>query len=554
MTTTFADLGIPEGLSSLLEENGFTTPFEVQTATIPDALAGRDIAARAPTGSGKTLAFGLPLLIRVQDARPRRPRGLVLAPTRELADQIKRELDPIARAGGRRIIAVYGGVGYEPQKRALRRGVDVLVACPGRLADLIGQGELDLDEVEVVVIDEADRMSDMGFLPEVKRLLDRMPNDRQTLLFSATLDGDVGVLTRNYQNDPSRHEVGDAQPNVEDMQHLFWRLDTDRRVEVASDLIQAAGQTIVFCRTRRGADRVAKQLERTGATAAAIHGSRTQNQRNRALKSFADGKVEALVATDVAARGIHVDGVACVLHFDPPIDDKTYLHRSGRTARAGAQGVVVSFIANDQLRDANRMVRNLRLQSDLNTPAPSSLQTAKERLEAEPGTSFADERLALADAEAASRRRRPGGQNGNRSGGPRPGGGNNQRRRPQRPSGSVGGGNRRTFEGNNRRSFEGDSRDERPRSGGSRDERPSSGGYANANGNRSRSDRPRNDRSGGGPSRRDNSRNGSSRGDAPRSVDKRGGTPRGSASGNRNANRSSDARVAATSGRGRSRD
>ncbi len=348
MTTTFANLGIPEGLAEYLEELGFTTPFEVQTATIPDALAGRDIAARAPTGSGKTLAFGLPLLMHVEDARPRHPRGLVLAPTRELAEQIRRELDPIARAGGRSVAAVYGGVGYEPQRWALARGVDVLVACPGRLADLVSRGDVQLGEVEVVVIDEADRMSDIGFLPEVKRLLDRTPDDRQTLLFSATLDGEVGELTRRYQRDPALHEIGEAEPDIEDMRHLFWRLEHGDRVDVASDLIQAAGPTIVFCRTRRGADRVAKQLVRTGATAAAIHGSRSQSQRARALKSFADGKVEALVATDVAARGIHVQGVACVLHFDPPIDHKTYVHRSGRTARAGAQGVVVSFVARDQ--------------------------------------------------------------------------------------------------------------------------------------------------------------------------------------------------------------
>ncbi|MDA1061861.1 MAG: DEAD/DEAH box helicase, partial [Chloroflexi bacterium] len=352
MTPTFASLGIPEGLAELLTELGYIAPFEVQTATLPDALAGRDISARAPTGSGKTLAFGLPLLMHVEGARPRRPRGLVLAPTRELADQIQRELAPIAKAGGRSVIAVYGGVGYEPQKRALARGVDVLVACPGRLADLISQGDVDLDEIQVVVVDEADRMSDMGFLPEVKRLLNRTPNNRQTLLYSATLDGDVGVLVREYQHDPVVHEVGSAEPNIEDMRHIFWRLETGSRVEVAANLIQAAGSTIVFCRTRRGADRVTAQLQRAGATAAAIHGSRSQSQRNRALKSFAAGEVEALVATDVAARGIHVDGVACVLHFDPPVDSKTYVHRSGRTARAGAQGIVVSFVDDDQLRDA----------------------------------------------------------------------------------------------------------------------------------------------------------------------------------------------------------
>ena len=353
MTTTFTALGIPEDLAEFLTELGYVTPFDVQAATLPDALAGRDISARAPTGSGKTLAFGLPLLMRAEGARPRRPLGLALAPTRELADQIQRELDPIARAGGRSVIAAYGGVGYEPQRRALARGVDVLVACPGRLADLISQGDVDLDEVRVAVIDEADRMADMGFLPEVRRLLDRTPSDRQTMLYSATLDGDVAVLTRDYQRDPALHEVGAAGPDLEDMRHLFWRLDASNRIEVASNLIQAAGSTIVFCRTRRGADRVTKQLKRAGATAA-IHGSRSQSQRTRALKSFADGDVEALVATDVAARGIHVDDVACVLHFDPPVDARTYVHRSGRTARAGAQGVVVSFVDDAQLRDATK--------------------------------------------------------------------------------------------------------------------------------------------------------------------------------------------------------
>ena len=449
MTTSFASLGVPEGLTSLLDELGFTTPFEIQTATIPDAIAGRDISARAPTGSGKTLAFGLPLLMRVKDAKPRHPRGLVLAPTRELADQIQRELDPIARAGGRSIVAIYGGVGYEPQKRALRKGVDVLVACPGRLADLIGQRDIDLDEVEVVVIDEADRMSDMGFLPEVKRLLDRMPKDRQTLLFSATLEGDIGVLTHQYQRDPVRHEVGDMEPNIDSMRHLFWRLDSTARVKVASQLIQAAGSTIVFCRTRRGADRVAKQLEREGATSAAIHGSRSQNQRNRALKSFADGKVEALVATDVAARGIHIDGVACVLHFDPPIDDKTYVHRSGRTARAGAKGFVVSFIDSGQLREAKKLVQRLRLRVDLNTPAPDSMKGALERLEADAETSFADENLARVEPSGRSRRGgfRPNGNGNGRhgGGGDRDGNESNgrsgQRRRGNnsRPRGAVAG-------------------------------------------------------------------------------------------------------------------
>ena len=440
MTTTFAALGIPEDLAEFLAELGYVTPFDVQAATLPDALAGRDISARAPTGSGKTLAFGLPLLMRAEGAQPRRPLGLVLAPTRELADQIQSELDPIARAGGRSVIAAYGGVGYEPQKRALARGVDVLVACPGRLADLISQGDVDLDEVRVAVIDEADRMADMGFLPEVRRLLDRTPSDRQTMLYSATLDGDVAVLTRHYQRDPAIHEVGEPGPDLEDMRHLFWRLDASNRIEVASNLIQAAGSTIVFCRTRRGADRVTKQLKRAGATAAAIHGSRSQSQRTRALKSFADGDVEALVATDVAARGIHVDDVACVLHFDPPVDARTYVHRSGRTARAGAQGVVVSFVDDAQLRDAGDLVRRLRLRADLATPAPVTLQGATERLRADPATSFSDAALAVADAVAEPPRRRRDTRNGAHA----PAAPQRRRRRrnhrSRRPVASAGGG------------------------------------------------------------------------------------------------------------------
>ena len=476
MTNAFASLGIPEGLAELLGELGFVTPFEVQTATIPDMLAGRDISARAPTGSGKTLAFGLPLLIHVEGAKPRRPRGLVLAPTRELADQIQRELAPIARAGGRSVIAVYGGVGYEPQKRALARGVDVLVACPGRLADLISQGDVDLDEVEVVVIDEADRMSDMGFLPEVKHLLNRTPDDRQTLLFSATLDGDVAVLARNYQRDPIRHEIGDPEPNVEDMRHLFWRLESSGRVEVASNLIQAAGPTIVFCRTRRGADRVARQLEGAGASAAAIHGSRSQSQRNRALQSFADGKVEALVATDVAARGIHVEGVACVLHFDPPIDHKTYVHRSGRTARAGAQGVVVSFVDGDQLREADALVRDLQLRANLSTPAPASLQAAIERLSADPDTSFADVALALADAEDLRRRSPHAGATAE------PPSGRRRRNNGSRARGSVAG-------ADGPRRDRGPTQDAGNSPGERREERPRSGSGPRSNGSRPRSGR-----------------------------------------------------------------
>lgn len=373
MSTSFTDLGVPADLVAALESRGVTTPFEVQAATIPDALAGRDVCGRAPTGSGKTLAFGIPLVARVEHARPKHPRALILAPTRELAAQIQREIEPLARARGRRVAVIYGGVGYEPQRKALRKGVDILVACPGRLADLLGQSALTLSDVDLVVIDEADRMADMGFLPEVRRLLDRTAADRQTVLFSATLDGDVAVLTRDYQRDAVRHEVGAAEPDILLATHHFWRVEPTERVDHTASVIAAAGPTIVFTRTRHGADRVAKQLEQLAVRAAAIHGGRTQGQRDRALADFMRGRVDALIATDVAARGIHVDDVACVLHFDPPVDSKTYQHRSGRTARAGASGAVVSFLARDQVRDARRLQREFGFPGEVTAPVYGEL-------------------------------------------------------------------------------------------------------------------------------------------------------------------------------------
>ena len=318
MSPSFSDLGVPADLVDALDRRGISAPFEVQAATIPDILAGRDVCGRAPTGSGKTLAFGIPLLARIGKAAPKKPRALVLAPTRELAAQIQRELEPLARARGRSVYAVYGGVGYDPQRRALRKGVDVLVACPGRLYDLVEQNAVRLDSVSTVVVDEADRMADMGFLPQVRKLLDETNEDRQTVLFSATLDGAVAVLTREYQNNPTRHEVGAAEPDITLADHRFWKVEPGDRVERTADIITEAGPTIVFCRTRHGVDRVVQTLGKNGVRAAGIHGGRSQNQRDRALKSFTDGQVAALVATDVAARGIHVDDVACVVHFDLP--------------------------------------------------------------------------------------------------------------------------------------------------------------------------------------------------------------------------------------------
>ena len=370
MTTTFVELGVPDSLVAALSASGIVQPFDVQNRAIPDALAGRDVCGRAPTGAGKTIAFGVPLLARISRAGTCRPTGLILAPTRELAAQISGELAPLAAACGRRVATVYGGVGETQQQRQLRRGVDLLVACPGRLGDLLRQGALTLDAVEVVVVDEADRMSDMGFLPDVRRILDLTPSTRQTLLFSATLDGAIGVLSRNYQTAPVSHETEDQRSDHgSNAVHVFWSVDGPQRTGIAADLIPIAGPTIVFCRTRRGADRLAKQLGRNGLRTDALHGGRSQNQRDRALSAFAVGAVDALVATDVAARGIHVEGVACVVHFDTAEDEKAYLHRSGRTARAGATGLVVSFVPETDRRAVSQIQRALGIKVPLTKPS-----------------------------------------------------------------------------------------------------------------------------------------------------------------------------------------
>ena len=431
MSPTFARLGVPDSICRALTERGITQPFDIQTAVLADALAGRDICGRAPTGSGKTLAFGIPLVANVGRARPHRPLALVLAPTRELADQIMMELRSFS--GGVRVAVVYGGVGYGNQVQSLRRGVDILVACPGRLEDLIEQGVVSLDAVEMVVVDEADRMADMGFIPAVRRLLNQTAPDPQTMLFSATLDGDVASLTRDYQHDPVRCEVGDETADVISADHLFWTVARAGRIEVAADAISAAGPAIVFCRTRHGCDRLARQLERVGIVTAAIHGGRSQNQRTRALAAFAAGRVQALVATDVAARGIHVEGVGAVIHFDPPEDHKTYLHRSGRTARAGRGGVVLSLVEPGQARETGRMQRQLGLQqpiTDVDLAAIAELGQPFSRTEpltvaAGPSRQHADSQPRRRQPERSAANRQP--RSGRRDG---PARSRNRNRRP----------------------------------------------------------------------------------------------------------------------------
>ncbi|MCB1246953.1 MAG: DEAD/DEAH box helicase [Acidimicrobiia bacterium] len=373
MTTTFSDLGLPDRILAVLSKNGIDEPFPIQAAAIPDVLGGADVAAKAPTGSGKTLAFGLPMLARVPVAGPKKPTSLILAPTRELAAQIRLALAPYGKAMNRQVFAVYGGVRYQTQVEWLNRGVDVLVATPGRLEDLIDQGAIDLGSVAIVAVDEADRMADMGFLPSVERILDQTASNRQTLLFSATLDGDVKALVRRYQRNPVRHEVGGTESIASDASHHFWQVDHKDKIAHTADTVAATGSTIVFVKTRHGTDRVAKQLGREGVDAVAIHGGLSQNQRNRALKSFADGKATVLVATDVAARGIHVDDVSTVVHFDVPHGHKDYLHRSGRTARAGAGGTVVSLFTKPERRAVVRMQKNLDMHEPITPPRPEAL-------------------------------------------------------------------------------------------------------------------------------------------------------------------------------------
>jgi superfamily II DNA/RNA helicase len=368
LTPSFAELGVPAALTARLRAHHVAAPFPIQAATLPDALAGRDVCGRAPTGSGKTLAFGLALVARVSKARPRRPTALVLVPTRELAAQVERELAWIG-GGEVRSATIYGGVGYEPQRRALNRGVEVVVACPGRLEDLIASGALTLDSVEVVVLDEADRMADMGFVPAVRRILDTTPATRQTLLFSATLDGEVDDLVRRYQRKPSHHHVAGSDADRGDVEHRFWRVERANRLDLVASLVASHGRSIVFCRTKRGTDRLAKQLNQQGVRSVPLHGDRSQAQRDRAIAAFTSGSAQVLVATDVAARGIHADDVECVVHYDPPADEKDYVHRSGRTGRAGADGVVVTLVHDEVRKAVAALQRALGVPQRLDDPA-----------------------------------------------------------------------------------------------------------------------------------------------------------------------------------------
>lgn len=372
--TSFLDLGVPADLAAVLAKDGKTEAFAIQRDTLPDSLGGRDLLGRGRTGSGKTIAFALPLVARLaastRKSRPGHPRGLVLAPTRELATQIAATIAPLAEATGLRVTTVFGGVSQRPQEQAMRSGVDIVVACPGRLEDLMKQRVVQLDSIEVTVLDEADHMADLGFLPGVTRILTATPAGGQRLLFSATLDRGIDTLARRFLSNAVSHEVDEESVPVGEMTHRVLVVDsTDNKTTLVRDLASGTGRRILFTRTKHQAKKLAKQLTAAGIPAVDLHGNLSQNARERNLSAFssdpADGGVRVLVATDVAARGVHVDSVDLVVHVDPPMEHKAYLHRSGRTARAGAAGTVVTVVLPEQRRDVKDLLRKASITAAL---------------------------------------------------------------------------------------------------------------------------------------------------------------------------------------------
>ena len=385
----------------MLAERGIHEPFPIQEAAIPDGLAGRDVLGKAKTGSGKTLAFGIPIVTRLGKADTRLPRALVLVPTRELANQVTRDLQPLFDQRGFGLLAVYGGSSMSAQIDALDRGIELVIATPGRLIDLIERRKVNLKQVDVVVIDEADQMADMGFMPQVRKIMETIPEGYQTLLFSATLDHQVKELVDRYMNDPVRHEIASPTETVDTMEHRFLRVHYMDKVKVAAAISRGAYRTLMFTRTKGGADRLARELRRDGVQAEAIHGDLAQYKRERALKRFSDGEIPVLVATNVAARGLHIEAVDIVMHYDPPDDPKTYLHRSGRTARAGEEGLVVTLVEWDQVNE----VLTIQRRAGLNVPVIKMFSN-DERLADLTSWEPPEEMVPFKAGSAAKRRRR----------------------------------------------------------------------------------------------------------------------------------------------------
>jgi len=483
---TFADLGLPTPLVDELTSQGLIEPFPIQQATIADALAGRDTLGRGRTGSGKTLAFTLPLLARLLESnKPREnyaPRALILVPTRELANQVCDVLAPLARRLGMRTTTVYGGVGYPKQIEALRNGVDIVVACPGRFIDLMESGHVDLDAIEITVLDEADHMAELGFLEHVTQILSKTPRDGQRMLFSATLDRGIDKLVRKFLNNPVTHEV---ESNLEDeatMTHYFFNVSQVNRFDVLQDLCAAPGRSLVFTRTKHGARKLTEALIKAGVPSVELHGDLSQNVRARNLAAFSGGKADTLVATDIAARGIHVDDIALVIHADPPEEHKAFLHRSGRTARAGAEGTVITMVTENMRRHVKRLAKDAGID-------PISVNVAKGDAileEVAPGEREFKEMPSIEERRGGGHRNGGGGRDRDRSrsGGGRSYGGGGDRGRSGGGKSYGGGGG---YGGGRDRRDDRGPRDDRPRDDRPRDDR-------GPRDDRPRDDRPRDDR------------------------------------------------------------
>lgn len=417
-TPTFAQLGLPPTLVHSLGREGIAAPFPIQAATIPDILAGRDVLGRGPTGSGKTLAFGLPLLVRLKGgaSRPGRPRAIVLAPTRELAAQIEKALDEPALALGLRTAAIVGGVPFKGQAVRLARVVDVVIATPGRLADHLAQGTIVLDDVRVTTVDEADHMAELGFLPQVTEILDRTPASAQRLLFSATLDGEVDTLVARYLNDPITHATAEAVAAVDTMEHHVLHVPREIKYATVARIAARPGKTLLFVRTKAGVDRLTDELRAVGIAAGGLHGDKPQGHRTRVLAEFTDGTAPVLVATDVAARGIHVDDVSLVVHVDPPTEPKAYLHRAGRTARAGESGVVVTLVTEDERSAAAKVMRAAGVDASALPVVGKDQRWAAITGAREPSGTPVPDRVPVPPTPAPARAQKPWGGRG-----PRPG-------------------------------------------------------------------------------------------------------------------------------------